>query len=246
MHQVLIIDDEKIIRNGLKQFIEKEAAYFEVCGLAKNADEAMQLNEALRPHVALIDINMPGMNGLDLARVLKSANPALITVIISGYDDFEYARQAIQLHMFDYLLKPVPRSDLLHLFNKLSAHLESLVSESDDVAAASGLSPVISALKTYLDEHYADHELTIQKAAQNFNSSPAYLSRRMKKELGASFLEYLTEIRIQKAKELLTDPFANASVGEIATKVGFKNIHYFSRVFKKRTGLAPVEYRRQL
>jgi len=101
-------------------------------------------------------------------------------------------------------------------------------------------------VKDYIEEHYSDRELNLQKVAAIFKINKTYLSRLMKKELNDSFVDYVTKVRIQKAMELLSQEEDPVRMYDIAMKVGFSSQHYFSRVFRNQVGLSPVEYRRSL
>lgn len=254
MWKIVIVDDEKIIRKGLRQFIEESPYPFEVIGEAKSANEALELLEITPPHVCLVDINMPTMNGLDMISLMKERHPSVVVVIISGYDNFEYARQAVQLQAFDYVLKPVPKSDLNKLLDRLDEHLQmkypddlhtnsELVKEESSSYTGDG-TVLVHKVTEYIDDHYQDPELSIGRVASMFHINPTYLSKRMKQEIGQSFLDYVTELRIAKAKEILDDINSNIKIGDLAIKVGYKSQYYFSRVFKNRVGSSPLEYKK--
>ncbi|UNK19463.1 response regulator [Paenibacillus sp. N3/727] len=253
MWQVLIMDDEKIIRNGLRKFIQESRLPFEPSGEARNATEALSLIEQSTPDVLLADINMPGLNGLDLVQLVASRYPDMVVVIISGYDDFKYAQRALQLHAYDYLLKPVPKSDLNRMLAKLHDHLCSLHPDKvtklkkemaqESLPNSCDLSPIMVKITEYIHYHYNDPELAVPHVAELFHINSNYLSKRMKKEVGVSFLEYLTELRISKAKELLDNSMQNIKIGDLAIKVGYMNQYYFSRLFKNRVGMCPVDYK---
>lgn len=254
MWKVLIIDDEATIRQGLTQYIEDSLLPFQVVGGARHAAEALELMEQSVPHVLFVDINMPDMNGLDLLRLVKSRWDQVVAVMISGYDHFDYARQALQLHAFDYMLKPVPKSDLKRLLQKLDQHLRSLHGDAEVSGEAASEKSVYSTpdgsvmmnrITDYIDNHYYDPELTVARVAALFHMNQTYLSKRMKQELGASFLDYLTELRISKAKELLDQSMHNIKIGDLAVKVGYTNQYYFSRLFKSRVGMCPLEYKKR-
>jgi len=257
MWQVIIVDDESIIRKGLKQYIEECGLPFRVIGTARNAAEAMELMEQTSPHVLFVDINMPEVNGLDLLRLVKCRFERIVAVMISGYDHFDYARQAVQLQAFDYMLKPVPKSDLKRLLLRLDQHLRSLYGD-DHVGAVktkgqavpgealigvSDGSVVLNKVTAYIENYYYDPDLNVSRVAAIFHMNHTYLSKRMKQELGASFLEYLTELRISKAKEILDNSMHNIKIGDLAVKVGYTNQYYFSRLFKNRVGMSPLEYK---
>jgi YesN/AraC family two-component response regulator len=253
MWKVIIVDDEKTIREGLTQYIKDSQLPFEVIGKARNAAETLALMERTPPHLLFVDINMPDMNGLDLLRHVKSRYEQVIAIIVSGYDSFEYARQAVQLQAYDYLLKPVPKSDLKRVLQKIDIHLrqcypadnmmEDCEEESNSKIDQGTGTVIMSKVTEYIDNHYHDPELTVSRVAATFYMNHTYLSKKMKQELGASFLEYLTELRISKAKEILDHSMHNIKIGELAVKVGYTNQYYFSRLFKNRVGVCPIEYK---
>lgn len=112
MHRLLIADDEPKIRRRLSQMIDWSAFGVEVVAFADNGRQALE--KALEAHVDLcmVDVRMPGMNGLEMIQQLKQVKPGIICIIVSGHDEFEYAQRAVSLNVFDYLLKPI-KSDVL-------------------------------------------------------------------------------------------------------------------------------------
>ena len=102
--------------------------------------------------------------------------------------------------------------------------------------------PMVALCKAYIDTHYAMETLSLQDVASEIGISPAYLSRLMRQELGASFIDYVIQVRTNKASALLRDPFVK--IGDVAKMVGYSSQHYFSTAFKKKTGLSPGEYRK--
>lgn len=107
MYRLLIADDEKTIRDGLKKLIQSFDLNLEIIGLAKDGKEALDLITKYEPEIILLDINMPYVNGLEVVREIKELTPLSKIIIISGYDDFEYAQQALEMGVFNYLLKPI-------------------------------------------------------------------------------------------------------------------------------------------
>lgn len=254
MWKVLIVDDEPKIRRGLKKWVTELKLPFCVIGEAGNSAEALKIAQEKEPHVFFVDINMPHVNGLDLIRQLKSKFSQAVIIVISGYDYFEYARQAIRLQVYDYLLKPVPKTDFYQIMKKINGELTEKFSDLN-VSNEKGIevnriadeeqnySAIVSRVKEYIHNNYQDPELSLPKAANMLNINKTYLSKLMKNQLGYSFIEYVTEIRISKAKELLKEDMLDVKMYEIAQKVGFRSQHYFSRVFKNNQGLSPLDYR---
>ena len=106
------------------------------------------------------------------------------------------------------------------------------------------LSPIVILTKSFIDRHYGTPTLTLGDVAEGVQVSPTYLSKQLKRELGLSFIDYLTEVRIRKAIQLMSDPLFK--VYEIAEKVGYSSQHYFSSAFKKVTGSSPMHYKKGL
>ncbi len=106
-YKVLLVDDEEEVRNAIEQRINWEELGFEVIGKAQNGVKAMEIAEKLQPDVVITDIKMPYMNGLELARNLKEENPGVRILILTGFDEFEYAKEAVHLEIEEYILKPI-------------------------------------------------------------------------------------------------------------------------------------------
>ena len=114
--KIVIIDDEMILRNGLKYLCNWESHGFTIAGEAANGIEGFQLVEQLRPDIVITDIVMPGMDGISLTARIKEHFPDIHIIVLSSYDNFSYAKSGFKLGIDDYLLKPeLEASDLLHL-----------------------------------------------------------------------------------------------------------------------------------
>ena len=125
MYKVLIVDDEEIIRCGLAERVDWAAVGFRLVGACADGREAMEVAGREEPDVVLTDICMPAADGLELALWAQEHLPHSIVVILSGYDEFEYAREAIRRNVAEYLLKPVSAKDIRSLFLRLKDRLDS-------------------------------------------------------------------------------------------------------------------------
>lgn len=134
-YRVLLVDDEPEIREGISIKIDWGGLGFSLVGEAENGIEALELAEQLMPDVVLTDIKMPFMDGLTLCRKLKQSLPAAKLVVFSGFDEFEYARQAIGIHVSDYILKPINAPELSELLLKLHQQLDTQYRERQDIEA---------------------------------------------------------------------------------------------------------------
>lgn len=115
---VMIVDDEPAIRFGIKNAIDWQTLQCNVIALCAGGHEALQLSETLMPDIIITDIMMPGVTGLDLMREIRKSRQDIRFIILSGYDDFSYAKQAISLDVEDFLLKPLSKTELIAAIGK--------------------------------------------------------------------------------------------------------------------------------
>lgn len=396
--KVLIADDEYIIRRGIRSFLEQYEE-FQVTAEAEDGEMALELARQEEIDVYLVDINMPFVNGLQFIEQLREIHPKALVVVITGYDRFEYAREALRLGTFEYLLKPIMEEPFDEMIQKVKARLLADKSEdkylkwakkmleknrkylsseflkgilagkftkeeieercsyldmvipeeftlslvrlsyrreedlqdawSDDLIyfvaeniadelfsvhqnlnscqddygnlvvlsgkiqeekeaqkqretyckimeehapvrcsviqkTGKGLemlseiydeavlemektgeaSAVIREVRKFVETHYHQESFSLQDAAGQVNLSIQYLSKLFRKEMGITFSDYLTSVRIRKSIELIQND--ELKIYEIAEKVGYTTQHYFSNVFKKCLGVSPAEYRKGL
>lgn len=124
MYRIVIADDEEYVRELVAKNINRSLSEFEVIGKAENGLQAMELVQSSKPDILITDISMPFMDGLELIRKIQELDQSIKTVIISGYDDFSYAKQALTLGVTDYLLKPFLPSELFEVLNKIKGEIE--------------------------------------------------------------------------------------------------------------------------
>lgn len=133
LYRVLLVDDEEDIRQGISQKMDWLGLGFSLVGEAANGQDALELAEALRPDVILTDIKMPFMDGLELCRILTDRLPAARFVVFSGFDAFEYAKQAIQMNVVEYILKPINADELSAVLRRLKEELDRQRAERRNV-----------------------------------------------------------------------------------------------------------------
>lgn len=246
MYNVLLVEDEKVIRNGMVVLINEVAVGFKAMWEAGDGTRAWEILQHEMPDVLITDIRMPKMDGLHLIRKAKTLYPDMPVVIVSGYDDFEYARRAIKYGVQDYLLKPINRVEFVSTMEKVHARCEAQKEETDasdsqpHPALSETDSPIIQEIKTYV-LHHMDAEISLQAAAEKVHVHPNYLSQLFKKETGKNFSQFIREIRLSRAKELLRE--TNLKIYEVARLSGYVSDKHFTRVFKSAEGKTPKEYR---
>lgn len=403
--KVLIADDEPIIRLGLREVIEHSDLPLQVVAEAEDGEEALELALHFRVEIALVDLNMPIMDGVKLMRKLRDQIPQCRIVIVSGHDEFEYAREAIRLNVDEYILKPVNPDQLCNVLartceriamerkqerylymakkqieenypllmerffqNWLEGNLsneevaeqiqflqlpeapleqlivircpvlsteqriwserdrqlflfavENIVSEllvnknhrlfrdrngqiiaitwsmpsgnshedvNDEITEEpldtyieqkvrnylkipvhvciqsmegdyeqlsqayencrstfiEESSPIVRRARQIIRERFIEPQLTLESLADTLQVSPVYLSRMIKYETGVSYIQLVTQIRMERAVQLLIG--TDLPIIEIASRVGYDSQHYFSTAFKKIFGVSPLQYRK--
>ena len=240
MYSIIIVEDEYLVRQGIASLVNYEQFGMQVIAQAENGREAWQKFQENPADILLTDINMPQMNGLELAKLVRDQVPTCHIVFLTGYDDFDYARTAIKLGADDYLLKPFSKDDVEEMLAKVQtkldkerkkAQIQNLVDQGQR-----------SELEEAIHERLADSELSLKSLASQLGFSPSYLSVLIKKELGLPFQDYLIQERMKKAKLLLLT--TDLKIYEIAEQVGFEDMNYFSQRFKQVVGLTPRQFKK--
>ncbi|MGN1014159.1 MAG: helix-turn-helix domain-containing protein [Butyricicoccus sp.] len=237
---VLLVDDEIMIREGFKRLFDWEAHDCEVVGEAADGMEALAQIDTLQPDIVIMDINIPIMNGLKVIQLSRIKHPDTAFVIVSGYDDFSYCREALRLKITDYMLKPVNYEEFGACIDNLKISLfEQRI--SDAAQPEKQEERTITGITRYLQEHLAE-EMSLSVLAEEFHLNPQYISQLFKNEIGVGFLAYLTNIRMEKAKKLLLS--TSLSITEVAERSGYGDYRVFTKAFKKTEGITPSQYRR--
>ncbi|NLB21607.1 MAG: response regulator [Clostridium sp.] len=241
MHKLIVCDDELTIRQGLMAIIKKKYPKVEIPGSAANGFEAYQMILEHQPDVVLMDINMPGMSGLEVIEKSKIGSPGTKFIIVSGYDEFQYAQKAVQLHAFDYLLKPIDRNKLFETIDRaLNLSLQEEINDAQETIS-SELSLGEDAVHD-IYRNYRETDLSLSMLSEKMHVSSSYLSRVIKKETNMSFSEFLTKVRMETAITFLIS-HPQCSTLKVSEEVGYKSQHYFCKVFRNYTGMTPTDYR---
>lgn len=342
MYKVYIVEDEHLEREALKTILNKQAPDVDVVGSAASGMAALEGIKETDPDIILMDINIPEINGIEVLRKVKQADPNKKVILITAFNEFDFAHQAIKAKVDDFLLKPIRPEQLLEAIRQaigsLKANEKSMFNEKmNEVLFAvvqKKYSDTRRALTEYIDllyEHYSydllsiEHEIdhfmeelnTIARDTYHYDAMPSlrggsgqhfvnnyktpydlkieimkvidkifdhmlennenrkntiedilnyidrncakdisldqvgeyanmssyYLSKIFKKETGVNFVTYLTERKIEIAKDMLIN--TDVPIINIALDLSYHEPNYFSKVFKKSTGMTPTEYRKK-
>lgn len=246
MLRILVVDDETTVRKGIILGVDWAALDCTVVGEAANGLEALEAAEACKPDLIISDIRMPKMDGLELARNLRERGNNCSMIFLTAYGEFDYARSALQLGAADYLLKPFRDQELAAAIDRVRARSAVQKNAEDDepMLERRGKSKYVQQAMAYIAEHYHDADISITTIASDLNVSEGHLSHIFKRETGSTVIAYLTQYRMHKARELLRD--YRCKIYEVAEKVGYRDVSYFSSIFKKVTGVSPSEYQNKI
>ena len=244
MYRVVLIDDEKIIVEGLRRVVKWAEYNCQVVAVADDAASGAAAIRQFRPHILFTDIRMPDQDGLTMLAGLRSEFPDMQVAVLTGYRDFSYAQEAIRLGVTRFLLKPSRMdeidealTEMVHRLDKLPEALE----EQEESRHAGSF--IVNQALSFMEKNY-DQKLTLQAVADQCYVSQWHLSKLLNRYAEKSFYDILNAIRIQKAKELLSDP--KLKIGEIGEMVGYADTAHFARTFKKLEGMSANEYRNTL
>ena len=245
--KILIVDDERWIRKGIAKMIQAEELGIEEILEADGVKSGWEQFRKHNPEIVISDVKFPTENGSILCDRIYSACPNTKIIMISGYDEFEYVKAALQYRALDYLLKPIDKDVLNKTIRRAGEELNQIhhrkqqqdKQEKERMQALKG-EEIVKELMCELQEHY-NEKITLGELAARYYVNESYLSNLFTRTAGMSLMNYLMKVRVEKAKTLLM--MSRLSITNIAEKVGYENMKYFTRVFKKITGETPKDYR---
>lgn len=249
MYRLIVIDDDVDAVNTISKDFPWEQYGFSRVASFQDGKSALEWLRSHTVDLILCDIKMPQMNGIELARQLHSMHRREKIIFISGYKDFEYARKALEYGVRSYCIKPVTFREMQKTIQTIREELESEYGslpsggenapEGTPMSKSRSLSDVkIERIRRYIGEYYAS--VTLNQLAEYLQMNTTYLSHYFKEKTGEKLFDYITEVRLNAALELLKTG-NSLNVSEVAEKVGYKNAISFSRSFKKQFGMPPSE-----
>lgn len=261
MKKVLVVDDEAVSCTMIREMIEEHFVQVGLVAEAGNGKQAVEKALQIQPDVVIMDIEMPLMNGVEAAKRIREQLPECAVVFLTAYAEFEYARQAMRIGAAEFLLKPVDEEELVKVLEKLlfveseeenkepAETLEVVLPELEMTEEASEKkmrersTMVVMEAKKYIEAHYME-DLSIDDLAERFHISANHFNRIFKQVYETSCKEYLIAVRVEAAKQYLSSPLL--TVREVGNMIGYTDSNYFTKVFRKRVGMTPTEYRNQM
>lgn len=237
---ILLVDDETAMLEILEQVIGWERLGIKKVYTAKNAEKAKLLLQEKQVDITICDIEMPKESGLELIEWIQGLYPSVLNIILTGHADFNYARSAISLGVYRFLLKPVSFEEVEGTVRDAVRKLEGEAACYEGEIFEKKDSNAVEEVKKYLEKHY-NETITRNDVESLIHLNRDYINRIFKDSTGYSLMEYVQHCRIRRAKALLRE--TQNTVSEICIEVGYDHPAYFSKVFKSRVGMSPLEYR---
>ncbi|QGH33816.1 response regulator [Gracilibacillus salitolerans] len=237
MYKMIIVDDEAEIRIGLSNYFPWNQLGFEVVYQCVNGKQAIEYIEQNTIDLILTDIRMPVMDGIELAKELHKRRSFIYIIFLSGYKDFQYAKEALKYGVKEYIVKPGKFEEIHEVFTTVKAQLDKEWSRHHK--KENYIENIIQTIEDYIKKNYAD--ICLEDIATVLKMSPNYISRLYKEKTGDNISNYITKTRMQKAAELLVD--YHYKTYEISEAVGYNNPKNFTRTFKKYYGVTPRDFR---
>ena len=231
--RVLVVDDEPFVVEGVARMlaeIDSDMIVEKSCVSTEALDKICRRS----PDLMIVDIEMPEMNGLELVRAARDVGCGARVIMLTGYSDYDYMRDALKQGIFDYVLK----------INGMKAIRESVMEALKDMKednVEGGGNQVIETLKMYIENHLKD-DLSLSSLSGQVFLNPSYLSRIFRQETGRRLSDYVLDVRLRSACRFLSS--TDMQIQEIAREVGFENAAYFNAVFRRKMNLSPAQWRK--
>ncbi|MBF0490218.1 MAG: response regulator [Candidatus Omnitrophica bacterium] len=226
-YQILIVDDDADFRQEMAECLSR----YRVTE-ARNGQEAIEILK--RPNAidcVVLDVIMPQMSGIEVLRQIRTLQPNLGIIILTGQSTKDFAIDALKAHADDYIEKPFEVDKFLRSIQKIL-----------DSKSKTPHSPIykMDRIKRFI-ENNVDKKMSLNDVAEEVCLSPKYLSRYFKKNTGLGFNEYRLKLKMQEAQRILKT--SEATVDQISLKLGYKNPESFIRIFEKFVNATPTQYR---
>lgn len=248
MYCVFVVDNEHFAALYLKQLFHRPDLGFECTRTFTNAKDAALAILSSPPDLIVSDIRMPRMSGLEFMKYLSEKKIPSKIILVSAFSDFSYAQEALRGGALDYLNKPVSKADVEKCFQRIKEILdkERLHPADKPVPSITEEGPsfddggITAEMKRFIEQHYAE-PIRLGDLADYVHLNTSYCSVLFQKSFGISFSKYLINLRMEKAQKLLKSK--SLSVSQAGLLVGYPDLSYFSKEFKKKYGITPTDYK---
>ncbi|MCQ2549015.1 MAG: response regulator [Lachnospiraceae bacterium] len=238
MIKIIAADDEQYIRNALSSLVDWSDLGAQLVGVYSNGRELIEAVDKDSPDIVITDIRMPVMDGIEVCKTLQEKYPQIGIIVLSAYSDFSYARMAMKYGVIEYILKADVVEELPVIMERIIKEREK---STEETIAGNDEQNLFLRMQEYVNLHYRE-EISLTSLAEILHANASYLSRLYKSGAGVNLSDDILKKRIDKAKECL---LTGMKIYDIAEYVGFNDVGYFSKTFKKYTGKSPKDYRQE-
>lgn len=239
MYTALIVDDESLVREAIHTLGHWGAFGIDRVLEATNAKCALKFFDQEHPEIIITDMKMPMMDGTAFLKEIDARVPHPKVIIVSGFNDYDYTRQAIRSNVVDYILKPVDSLELNQALsdavNRLDGGIARNTAETEDL-----IETTVAQIEKYIRLNFTQ-DIKLSELSKIFFVSKEHISRSFKKRYHINLFDYILNLRLERAKILVQT--TRLSIEEIADQTGFSSSNYFSKIFKKHIGESPSEFR---
>lgn len=250
MYRILIVDDDNELRFVYRKMKVWKEQGFEIVAEASNGKEGLEKLKKEPFDVVITDIRMPVLDGIGMLRKMQEQQIFPYTILLSSYNEFEYARQALILGASDYVVKPVKKDELEEALCRAkealdaSGEKEQLLEQIEKVFLEKGIdyqnNAFLHEICKYVLEHIKEN-VTMDMVAEYMGYNKDYFGKTCKQRTGCAFKALMNGIKMEYAKILLKT--TNDKAYEISEKLGYATPDYFAKIFKEETGMTPSMYR---
>ena len=231
MYKVVVVEDEKRVRQGIIMGTDWSKINCVVMGEAANGEEGVEMIRKCRPDIVITDIRMPKMMGIEMIENVYEDGLEPYVIFLTAYDDFAY----------DTMPDGELENTIGRIIEKNRRDCERREQQNQELRLDLGdKSKYIMDAVAYVDENYANPDISVKAVADSLGISEGHLSHLFRKETDSTLMTFVTKKRMRAAMTLLQD--YRHKVYEVAEEVGYRNITYFSATFKKYVGVSPSEY----
>ena len=242
MWKVMIADDENYMLEAMENLIDWKKMECQLVYKAKNGQVLLEQVKKNPPDIIITDIKMPLVSGIEVAQYVYEHMLPTKVIILSAYADFQYAQEAIKYDVCGYIIKTSVIEMLPGMIQKAVGKLSVPLLDGEKENEERYSDDILGRLQKYIAEHYMD-KLNLTQISQEIHANGSYLSRLYKTKTGQNLFDVINKMKLEKAKEYMSQ---GKRIYEIAQMVGFDDVSYFSRVFRKHEGCSPREYENRL
>lgn len=236
----MVADDELYMLEAMEKLFDWEKMGCQLIFKARNGQELLDRMKTETPDIVITDVRMPMVSGIDVSKYIYEKELPTKVIILSAYEEFEYAREAIQYDVCGYIVKTSVIEMLPEVLKKTIKKLPKPVVQIRE-EERNHSSDILERLKKYIRLHYME-KLTLEQISNDIHANGSYLSRLYKVKTGQNLFDAINKMKLEKAKEYMAK---GHKIYEAAQMVGFDDVSYFSRVFKKYEGCSPREYEKK-